>query len=535
MAEEEDISLTDPFITTTNNHSDAPVTHVTVFQEGAIVTRTWTKSLQPGIHHLRFKNFVQLYVGHSLRVKVHGSARLQEVSDIAASSELANSAGRYLQERQQKLADLNREKTDLQTQLAFAEKRLETWEAYRQVVMGNTTGPPAAIFKDGAFVDFHDFLWKYEGEYIRLQSLLQQTKDNLRTINDRLHRYINHAPPAFCKVSDVKIVLDVKATANVRVDITYEAREAGWVPRYDMQFAVADRQVQVSYYAHIQQWTGEDWNDAEITVAARNPPLSVDLDDSSRREEDAEPYSAVMEKQKKGAGAAARASRAASSETLASQAFIVETVNHHKQEIIHLTPFHVKLPGKHSLGHEKSLRLAVGAFKMEAIFRHQIKPQTDMGAYISAVVVNQCDYTLLAGLANIYLDGDYACQVLLGNWKPQEDLNMRLAADSKIEIVTKPRRKVTAPIRGNEGVDKVEEDHSIEYDIRNDRKHPISISVLVPVPVISQDDEKLTIIFPKATKQQTDSGFLNQTVEVPAGITRSVKFLHKRIGPFRLT
>lgn len=55
------------FLTSNSNQSDAPVRHVTVFQEGVVVTRTWTKTLQPGIHHLRFNNFVQQYVSNTLR------------------------------------------------------------------------------------------------------------------------------------------------------------------------------------------------------------------------------------------------------------------------------------------------------------------------------------------------------------------------------------------------------------------------------------------------------------------------------------
>jgi hypothetical protein len=61
-------------------------------------------------------------------------------------------------------------------------------------------GPPATIFKDGAFVDLHDFLWKYEGEYIRLHSLLEQTREALDGVCALLHNHTSHAPPPFRKV-----------------------------------------------------------------------------------------------------------------------------------------------------------------------------------------------------------------------------------------------------------------------------------------------------------------------------------------------
>ena len=48
----------------------------------------------------------------------------------------------------------------------------------------------------------------------------------------------------FCP-SDIKIVLDAAAAGPVRVDISYEAKEAGWTPKYDMRFKVAEKEVQV--------------------------------------------------------------------------------------------------------------------------------------------------------------------------------------------------------------------------------------------------------------------------------------------------
>ena len=65
---------------------------------------------------------------------MHGAASLQEISDCASSDALNSS--RFLQERAEKLVELQRQKRELETQLSFAEKRLETWEAYRLVVMG---------------------------------------------------------------------------------------------------------------------------------------------------------------------------------------------------------------------------------------------------------------------------------------------------------------------------------------------------------------------------------------------------------------
>ena len=73
----------------------------------------------------------------------------------------------------------------------------------------------------------------------------------MHVLNDRLSCvsswlidscFITHRD--FC-LSDIKIVLDAAAAGPVRVDISYEAKEAGWTPKYDLRFKVAEKQVQV--------------------------------------------------------------------------------------------------------------------------------------------------------------------------------------------------------------------------------------------------------------------------------------------------
>ena len=66
-----------------------------------------------------------------------------------------------------------------------------------------------------------------------------------------------------------------KAEAPAEIRLSYLVNNCGWSPSYVMRAAADRSKVQVEYSALIQQLSGEDWNDVELTLSTASPTLSA--------------------------------------------------------------------------------------------------------------------------------------------------------------------------------------------------------------------------------------------------------------------
>lgn len=57
----------------------------------------------------------------------------------------------------------------------------------------------------------------------------------------------------------IGVLLDVKESGQVELNVSYVVSNAGWSPKYDLRVMSADRKMTVSYFGMIQQNTEEDW------------------------------------------------------------------------------------------------------------------------------------------------------------------------------------------------------------------------------------------------------------------------------------
>lgn len=71
------------------------------------------------------------------------------------------------------------------------------------------------------------------------------------------------------------LFIQKKAEAPAEIRLSYLVNNCGWSPSYVMRAAADRREVQVEYSALIQQLSGEDWNDVDLTLSTASPTLSA--------------------------------------------------------------------------------------------------------------------------------------------------------------------------------------------------------------------------------------------------------------------
>ncbi|XP_055354495.1 protein F37C4.5-like [Paramacrobiotus metropolitanus] len=558
-----------------NNQSDAPIRRVVVHPDGAVIHRTWTKPLHPGIHHVRFTNFYQQYYTGSLRIGISGPAAFNEVIETStllidedrqtrvgnatsgtdAESEAAeNSASSVGDSR---LGLLHKQKAEHELQLEFLKKRLESWEAYRQLVIGKTQCPPGNIFKEGAFTDLYDFFWKYEGEFIRLRNVIQQTERTLRSVQAAIQRQQTGIGPLFSKVSDIRVVILVADIPDrispVSLDISYAVREAAWSPKYDLRFA--DKAVQLSYFGCISQWSGEDWTDVEMAVSSRSyrwsslngsllePDLPVTVTNVDGQTPN---YKTQFVREVVQLPSAENPHNAKASDTIREMAY---------------GDFTVQLPEAVSLSHGKStLQVSLAkALQLTCEYRYKCEPGRDGHVYRKALISNNSSFILTPGPCSIYTDGQFAeidChggKRLSNDVAPMETINISLGIDESVVVTPKIPVKVTKPLTGvNAASDanfNAEAEFTQEYDVKNTKKLPVSVTFVTTFPTSNNPRFKVTPMHPPvsgrpalpvATKKDSGAAVSYKTnqgkqqVDIPAATTRSIRSIYKMEYPHNI-
>lgn len=69
------------------------------------------------------------------------------------------------------------------------------------------------------------------------------------------------------------MVVEVSEAIAVELSIAYVVSRAKWTPRYDVRVYAADSMMKVFYYGVVQQSTGEDWLDAQLTLSTAQPAI----------------------------------------------------------------------------------------------------------------------------------------------------------------------------------------------------------------------------------------------------------------------
>ena len=76
-------------------------------------------------------------------------------------------------------------------------------------------------------------------------------------------------------IREAVVFLQKNAEAPAEIRLNYLVANCGWSPSYTMRASDDRKQVRVEYNALIQQLTGEDWNDVDLTLSTASPALSA--------------------------------------------------------------------------------------------------------------------------------------------------------------------------------------------------------------------------------------------------------------------
>ncbi len=241
------------------------IENVTVFLEGAQVTRHATVGLKPGVSILTFPGIAPGIQEQSIQVEGPSTVKILSVSfrinylnEIKVPEKIAS-----LEEDCRKLLALVAQERSFEEVYREEEAILKT----NKSIGGTVKGVPIEELKIA--MDY------FRQRLMDIKQQLLQTDRNIRKHNEALGK-IEAQLKELSSVKDkptgeILVKVSTKSTSNSALVIKYLVKEARWFPSYDIRAKDIQSPISITYKANVSQQSGEDWENVVLTISSGNP------------------------------------------------------------------------------------------------------------------------------------------------------------------------------------------------------------------------------------------------------------------------
>ena len=507
------------------------IDNVTVYPDGATVTRVISVDLPSGDTTLVTKDFPLGLDASSIRVEGEGGAKLT-IGTIDARTPRA--APVNLPELDKRIEALNDQRADLQGAIDSANARRKFAEHFAEAA-------PVGIGEKGEARPIAEWRTAFAAvgeEIASADTAIRDATRKLREIDRQIAQLDverKAKPP-----SKLEVRMDIAAAAATKATlrVTYNVRNARWLPLYDARLdtGAKDRKPQLELVrrAEITQSTGEDWSNVTLGVSTvrisrggsapelssllaqyPQPPKPLALGTASDL---ARP--APMTRQAQSPAMAKIAEAAAEPRERADE----------QQAVAEIGGFQAtfKLPGRVSLGAQEGAKsMRISAMTVPADLAVRAAPVLDPTAFLEASFKQTDDTTLLPGKVAIYRDGVFVGRGKISASAKDDIVRLGFGADDKVKI----ERAVLKRNEGSAGLlvttSKTDE-RAFKTTIRNGHDFPIKIAIEDQLPVSESEDivvEMLPATTPPSAKDIRDKrGVLEWSFDAKPGEVRDINF-----------
>jgi uncharacterized protein (TIGR02231 family) len=499
---------------------------VTVYPDGASVTRIITLDLPAGENSAVIKDFPLTLDKSSLRVEGEAGAKLTIGAIDTRPPRAAPPVN--LSEIDTRIEALKDEHANLQGAIAAAAARRKFAERFAE-------SSPAGIGEKGEarpLAEWRAAFAAVSEEVATADAAIRDAERKQRDIDREVARL--ESDRAIKPPSKLEIRIDLSAAAATRATlrVTYAVRNARWTPLYDARLdtGTGGRKpaLELVRRAEITQTTGEDWSDVALSVSTVRTARGGNAPELNslivQYPQPARPLvgGTASDEARPLPRSAAPAFKAA--EPPAQRA-------DQQQATAEVSGFQVmfRIPGRVSVGASegaKSLGISTATIAPDLVVR--AVPVLDPTAFLEASFKQAEDAPLLPGRVAIYRDGAFVGRGQMTAAGKDETVRLGFGADDKIKI----ERTVVKRNEGSAGLivttSKTDE-RSFKTTIRNGHDFPIKVAIEDQLPVSENEDIQVEMLpstapAPTATNLRDKRGVLEWAFTAGPGEVKDIAF-----------
>jgi uncharacterized protein (TIGR02231 family) len=496
---------------------------VTVYPDGASVTRAVTVELSGGEETLVLKDFPLALDPSSLRVEGEADGRLTIGAVDTRPPRAVPPVN--LPDLDKRIEALKDERANLQGAIAAATARRKFAERFAET-------SPAGIGEKGEARPISEWRAAFTAvseEVAIADAAVRDAERKQREIDREITRLESDRAIKPPSKLEVRIALSAANPTKATLRVTYAVRNARWTPLYDARLdtGAKDRKptIELVRRAEITQTTGEDWQDVALSVStvrsARGtaaPELGSLIVQYPPPPPSAAPVSGVQQLYRD-----TSRRKTAEIDQVAQRA-------DEQQAAAEISGFQVvfRIPGRVSVGASegaKNLRISTTTIAPELAVRSV--PVIDPTAFLEASFTQAEDAPLLPGRIAIYRDGVFVGRGQMSAASKDERVRLGFGPDDKIKIV----RSVVRRNEGSTGLfvmSSKTDERSFKTVVRNAHDFPIRVAIEDQVPTSEHEDIQVEML-PSATPPTTTNlrdkrGVVEWAFEAKPGEVRDVLF-----------
>jgi len=493
---------------------NSDISQVTVYQNGALITRNATVELKNGRNVLVFTRLSRNIIERTIQIKGTGNYTLVSVNrTFDYLNEQQES--RELKELREKAKELENAIKLLNTKLTVANKKID-FLVNNQNFSENAKYTSAEL--EAVFDAYSNKLEEVSTKILQMETEQSSKQAELQKIRRQINQLTSGRQQA---TGEIEVIVDAAENQSSTLSLSYLMNNAGWTPVYDLKVEGTKKPATLVYKAAIRQNSGFDWNNVQLTVSSASPnenttlpelqPWFIDFYEPEQRtkarsEEVLNSVPSQVQEMEEGGDFFSVASPIA---TFQSQA----------------TSFSYTIDRAFTVPSDgQKYSAVISNNELPANYSYSAVPKLSSYAFLQAHVQNWDELNLLPGTANLFLDNSYVGTSFVNPNVTSDSLSFSLGTDKSIVISRKNVRDFESR---NFFGSKVRETKAFQISVRNTKPTPITLQLRDQIPIAQDEDINIDLRELNGGSLNRQTGIITWKMDIDAGQTQTIDFSYE--------
>jgi len=486
--------------------ANSNITDVTVFIEGAQVTRTGNISLKAGENLITFSNLAGDINPTSINIEGNENYLIKSVNHSRETSETGSGSFR-IEEIKSQIDELD---FTISTRKSLERVYMEEKSLLlsNKVIKGENETLLAEDLKEMSTF-FRSHLEELEYKLLELKLDIKKLSAEKEELQQELYRSVNNLN---AQVTVISVMLISDKNINTNISLSYIISNAGWYATYDVRTKDVNQPVDLIYKANVSQTTGIDWNDVNLTLSTGSPIINgakpvlspwylnvynakqnyawynsnVMKSESRRRKDKSEPqgnYDVAMEEDVLG--------------------FSNISLNTQKVEGLISEEFRISVPFTiPSDGENYEVEIQRNSLASE--YEYYTAPVKEKEAFLLSRLTSWSELNLLPGEASVFFQGSYVGSSFLDPYSTKDTLDISLGKDKNIVV---QREKIEDFCKTSTFGGKKTTTRAHRIIVKNNKSSRVDIKVEDQIPLTKTNDVSVQV-------ENLSGGELNETTGI---------------------
>lgn len=527
------------------------LSNVTVYQQGAQIQQKAPYSVTKGITTLIIEGVSPSIDPNSLQINASGSIVLLDSKYTIFYPEpdpVENPTNEIPPKIQKEISLLQDSLFDIEYEMTAIQYQIDVLNSEKRIIENNGTikgegkvNDSIPLLKD-ALIFYHEKMNQINKELLRLgreKVLLSKKQGRMQLRLNELYNYNNNNNLVQQQYKEpihrIEIMISAEEAATGKIEVTYLANNAGWIPLYDFRSTASTSSIELTYKAQVYQNTGIDWEGVRLNLSTNNPyanktkpelsPWYLDYytyrneqyyDDNTRTTNSGSGF---------GNNAPQISGQSESLKTTDEETYNAQTSVNYTTMIEQLISVEYSIDLPYSIKSDNQMNMVlINTKSLNTDYMYYAVPKIDLSVYLVARITDLSSLNLIPGKANLFHDGAYLGETYLNPSTMEDTMNLSLGKDPGI-LVTRTLMKDES----KEKVvgDKIEKSVSYRITIKNQKTKNIRMVMQDQLPMTRNSEIEVEVIDLSKGVANDVTGIIDWTIRMKPAETQTYNLIYK--------